>query len=261
MLARSRIIRPTVEDVFYIDRLNWEIERDPLSWQREWLRRVPRLELAPTLAGNALTGPTASANSHSINYPSSIAAGDLLVGIFTGINTNAISNPSGWTSLYSGTTTTAHRASFLFASGGESGTFSVSATSQQLSAIVLRITGSIASLPPEAATPALVSLVPNSPNLTPSGGSRDYLWVATAHYNATTNQASAPTNYGNLLNSPSGASNPKTVSATRARTASSEDPGAWPTNTGVNTIAGTIAAFPGASVPLFMHHYQMMRGN
>lgn len=262
MLERSRIIRPSVEDIFYIDQLNDELRRDPLSWQREWLRRVPRLELAfPSVNGTRTTGQTSSGTTHNISLPSGIIAGELLVVFLRSINDD-LGGASGWTKFLNdvngGGTGVRLTGYWKIAAGSDPLTVTTS-SNRVMHTIAFRISGHHPTFPVYQATDKTESLVGNAdpPNLDPGVGALDFLWIALSAVGASSGTPAAPTNYSNLtIVTPSSFF----YSAERTLNAASENPGAFTGGT-QSWVSGTVAIRPAPAVPLFMHHYRQMRGN
>jgi hypothetical protein len=267
MLERSRVIRPSFEDIYYIDQLNDELVRDPLSWQREWLRRVPRLDLAfPSVVGTPAGSGSASSGT-SLSLSSGITAGELLLIFFASTLGSAASmnTPSGWTSLYhvDNSTSVNGQGFYRVADGSESSPLTISGSNIGIwAAISFRVSGHSAAQSPEAATTTGVGGPPNAPSLSPTGGAKDYLWFAVGgQATNTTLSLTAPTNYTGMVTQGASAASMRTDVAYRQLNASSENPGAFGGATTQSWIAATVAVHSGASVPLFMHHYRMMRGN
>jgi hypothetical protein len=122
-----------------------------------------------------------------------------------------------------------------------------------------RITGAAdpAVQPPEAAstpyTTAGSSIDP--PSLTPTGGAKDYLWLAVAGWRRTGLSATTdPTNYTNAIEGSSGgnATGTKLRSLRRQLNGASEDPAAFTLSntTSERRVGATIAVHPAASVDI-----------
>lgn len=101
--------------------------------------------------------------------------------------------------------------------------------------VTYAVTGYDPAQAPEAASPSVAGLTlnPNPPNLTPSWGSAEDLWIAVACLESGSDFSAAPTNYTDLqsLNT-AGTGSTGLGTATRVLTATSEDPGTF-------TIANT----------------------
>jgi hypothetical protein len=196
----------------------------------------------------------AAATTHNCLLTATINANDILLAVcsFDGTVTITV---SGWTdegSLGAGGGTDPTAKCFtLRASGTEGGTtvdFATSA-SEPGGVIIYRITGgySIGAVANavEIAQGVAITDPPDPPNLTPSWGAKENLWIATAHGLSTDVPTAAPTNYGSFTSAGSfplvGSSDAAIYSAHRILNAASEDPGAF---TGGITRTATIAVRP-----------------
>ena len=86
------------------------------------------------------------------------------------------------------------------------------------------------------------SSAPNPPSLTPTGGSKDYLWLAVEGNDSSKSVSSYPTNYTNGLNR--GNFSVYIGSAQRALTASSENPGNFTLSGTDGWVACTVGIHP-----------------
>lgn len=128
------------------------------------------------------TSATPYGTVHSINMPSTVASGDLLL-ITAAFNDGYTpSVPSGWSVLFSDIFGTVPVFSYYKQANGTEGGTTVTITtsgSQQLSAQVTRIAAASYSGIPEVSARAQPSgLAPDPPALTPSWGARNTLWAA-----------------------------------------------------------------------------------
>jgi len=120
---------------------------------------------------------------------------------------------------------------------------------------VMQITGheDPATQAPEVATQATgTSSNPNPPAITPTGGSKDYLFIVTGGNNdARRSYTGAPTNYANLnaFNTGGGPNGGAGATAERQLTASTEDPGTFTMDGSATWFANTIAVHPAAAGP------------
>jgi hypothetical protein len=113
---------------------------------------------------------------------------------------------------------------------------------------VYRITGAHASTPPEAAAVIGTSATPDPPNLAPSWGAEDNLWVAGfALDDGTKTLSSYPTNYSDNQATVAGSTAGVRLGiATRELNASSENPGSFTVSASDSWVALTIAVRPAA---------------
>lgn len=170
-----------------------------------------------------------------------------------------ISLPAGWTNQ------TNHNGLihvfWKVLDGSEGGSVTVTlSTDKKVTAFAYNING----YDPDAATPVEVSApdfgesaTPDSPNLNPSGGALDFLWLTTFVMN-NTNQTdddswggTQPTNYSSVLLKTTGTAggsfvNVASGSAERLLNATSENPIGWATDLAAELWSAlTIAVFPG----------------
>lgn len=138
-----------------------------------------------------------TATSHPINMPATVNAGDLLIVIFAADGTGTSGDPAGWTSLGTqdaGGSSALGRWAYRVADGSEAGGTAIftTGTSERSSGLCVRIQAGTYTGTPEMATLATGNnLSPDPPNLAPSSGSADYLWLAS--YVQESLPSSAPT--------------------------------------------------------------------
>lgn len=142
------------------------------------------MALRPIIEGLAGGNSTSDATSHTVNLPSSIAAGEMLF-IFIAFDGNpTITWPEGWTELHTGTSGTAVRlgVAYKVATGSEGASVTVRTSASEMPAYVtMRVSGYEGS--PECSTGAAsTGATINADSLTPSGGSDQYLWLIAAAY-------------------------------------------------------------------------------
>ena len=200
----------------------------------------------PSVAATNGGYDSAAGTDHTVNLPSGIVSGNLLIVIFTTASNPTVTFSEGWTQIYytSNSTTVSSGAYYRQADGTEGSTVSVTTnTSQYTSHNSYRITGWSGT--PEADSTTGTSTTPDSPSHTASWGARSTLWLAVhgrSAYDAAT--TSYPTNYTNGIEYSNGGTFPTTASARRQLNAASEDPGTF-TETGNRAwVAGTIAIAP-----------------
>lgn len=198
------------------------------------------------------------ASPHTINLPASISSGDLLIIVFhLWAETANVTTPSGWTLLTSDLTTagTDHNLYIYYkvASGSEGSTLNISftanfsgGTDRRSASVTARITGY--SGVPQAVTTTGSDSTPDPASLTPTGGSKDWLWIATTAYGTGRTLSTYPTSYSsNQINKNNGSIN-SLAFATRNNTASSENPGTFTLSGTSDWITATIAVAPVSSV-------------
>ena len=197
--------------------------------------------------------------------PASIQSGDLLIALFSGYSTSAavdVNWPGGWTEFFetdaSSTASLAVAGAYRRATGSEGGSITVTTNVSVLAAHnTYRISGAAnptAQVPEAYGTGAITSgTTINPPLLTPTGGAKDYLWLAVAGWRDTTPVVNTdPTNYTNPIEASSagGTSGTKLRSLRRQLNASSEDPAAFALNVASDRrIRVTIAVHPDTTPP------------
>lgn len=203
----------------------------------------------------------ADTDTHTVSLPSNISSGNLLIVNFAVDSENfdpVVSWPSGWTEIHDRFNNEVHLSvAYRQADGTEGSTITVETVAEERSAHTsYRITGheDPAIQEPEVSTGANArSANPDPDSLTPTGGSKDYLWIA-VQCNDTPNTTDAfPTNYSNGISVQG--SDPDSVSigsAERELTASVEDPEVFTISTSDRWEAATIAVHPGPVVSMVL---------
>lgn len=196
-------------------------------------------------ATNTGTDSGTTVTSSSVNLPSGIASGNLLL-VFATFDgpPGTITWPAGWTQLYAADNTAGSAAAYRIANGSEGASITVSwENARRTGWRSLRITGNHASNAPQMATANFTnSANPNPPNLSPSWGEDNTLWIATFHSRAAT-VSSYPSNYTD--NQYNKTTNPSLGQATRKLLAAAEDPGTFTLSTTETGVASTVAVRPG----------------
>lgn len=218
--------------------------------------------MAVAIAAAATTNGSTAAANPSISIPATVA-GDLFIGAFfaTATYSGTPAAPTGWTHLFNASLGGAASGDkgqimYRFADGSEGSTIVVSTggTSVKHHALFYRISGVDTGSPPEISTEAVAnSAAPNPGSLTPSGGSKAYLWLALYTIEGIGAAPSAiPTNYTSHATSTiatsgsTAATNARQAWAYRALTAATEDPGAFTAPAAEDWSAWTIAVYPSA---------------
>lgn len=221
---------------------------------------------APAVAATNTSAVTTAATSHTVNLPSGIVSGNLLIIEFASmVDPGTIDwATAGYTAITNfqtirGGVEIQIDAAYRQATGSEGSTVAIGTSLSTKSAhIAYRIEGAEnpSTQVPEATTGnnGGTANTANGPALTPTGGSKDYLWLtAMAIEGEGTDPTAAPTDYTNFLVINTGITgavgiNGAIGSAERQLTASSEDPGAF-THPAEGWVAQTIAIHPAGASP------------
>jgi len=199
-----------------------------------------------------------ASTSHTVNLPSGIQAGDTLVVLFGHKDSaNGASFPAGWTEFFEALNTAGSTigltGAWRKADGGEGASITVTTVaSGRMAYASYRINGAAdpTVTPPQAATGTANNTAnPDPPNLTPTGGAKDYLWLAifaSSHGRIT---STLPTNFTDNVGDGDNSGTAARVgvgSGKRAFNAASLDPGTFTTTAGsVEEVAfATIAIHP-----------------
>jgi hypothetical protein len=218
---------------------------------------------APVDSARQGTNITTAATSHAINVGSP-AAGILLIVLARFAGAPGTVTFTGYTEFKASTADASDDDQRLFyrqADGTEGATDTLSTVNSiKMSAICWEITGAEnpATQPPEASADATFTTTANTANqasLSPTGGSKDYLFLAVAGQDGEVGAyTAAPTNYANLATANSGtggtpASNCYMGGASRQLTAASENPDVF-THGAATTggVAWAVAIHPPAAV-------------
>ncbi len=204
----------------------------------------------PTIAGTNSSFNNSDVTSHTVNLPSSISAGDLLIVLAEFDGNPTVTWPAGWVSLFSDSSSITDRfqGRYRIANGSEGATINLLTTgnAQQSVHQSFRITGYTGT--PEVSAAAKDTLgtltTPNSTNLTPSWGSQPTLWIsAVGRGNGTSATNGYPSNYtnGTTTQTLTGLAGGSIDTARRNLTAASEDPGNFTLAFGQVWVAFTIA--------------------
>lgn len=178
-------------------------------------------------ATNTGTDNSTATTSADVQLPAGIQAGELLMIVGGNGGTLTSVAATGWTVLYNGTKQTIL---YKFASGSEGASVTVSWTGSIKNVWhSVRITGAHASTAPEIASATGNSNAPNPPTLTPSWGSAANLWIATfgAGQNEADTYPAAYTDNRYTEANTTGSANAGIGFATRALTATDDDPAAY----------------------------------
>ena len=208
----------------------------------------------PVIETTNTTSGTSAATSHNVNLPSGIVAGNLLIVLCRAAVAGAIGWPGDWNELTEDSSDASDDVTaiaYKIADGTEGATISVSHGSGKFAAIAYRISGAVNAAPQLSSAVTGASTGPDSPNFTPTGGARDYLWLSLAAYEG--EQSLTPTypaNYSlNQLTQGSGTASTVTTNvrvsgAGRQVNGSSENPGAYTISVSDDWTAWTLAVTP-----------------
>lgn len=195
--------------------------------------------------------------SHTVTLPSGIGSGDLLLA-FAGLNGAHAAEPvfpAGWTRVcHSNAFNISAAWAYRVADGTEGASITCTSTSEQAAFSVYRIEGhgSTAQAPQSVAyynAASTGTATGNPDNLTPTGGSKEYLWFFQCVSDSGVLLSAAPTDFGNLLTSASGSTANASVAVGTARreyTAASYNVVAGTLASSESSLAVTVVVHPGA---------------
>lgn len=206
---------------------------------------------APVIAATA-TSASESATSHIVSLPSGIVSGNRLVARFSSkAGADNAGFPLGWNKVFSvgvgGTTDAGLDCYYRDADGTEGASITVTTPGATDSAhIVDRITGHAATAPQAGIAASGTSANPDPPNLAPSWGAADTLWLGCISVKNDISVSAYPSNYTYVQTS-KGSVAPSAVhcaSAARQLNASAEDPGTFTISASNPWWANTVAIRP-----------------
>jgi len=217
----------------------------------------------PAVSGTPAEGAVTSAGtSHAVTFTQT--TGHLVVIVIaTAVTVEVVSTDEVFTNLFP-TVGNTHRLHifYRYLTGSEGGTHTFTTASTKSAWISFNITGADTVLTPMVGTVATAtSNAPDSPSLSPTGGSKDYLWIACFQQNGeedddNTWQNNTPTGTGGGSYSPAlgyqkttgiasaATTNTQVCAAYRQYTGATEDPSAWSTDQSLAWRAQTIAIYP-----------------
>lgn len=183
----------------------------------------------PVIEAQATTTITTNAASFSMNLPSGIVPGDMLL-CMTAVGSNYPRNlPSGWTLLTNLHNAVNYANGDIFwkvATGSDALTITLASGTTSLTGAVMRISG--ANFVEYAKVNDYYDTDPNPPLLTPSISGKKYLYIAGAVSSGTIGASSAPLNYTGLTNLPGKDGNACSLFfAHRSGLDTAEDPGVF----------------------------------
>ncbi len=199
--------------------------------------------IAAINGGNDVVNQT----NHIVNLPAGIVAHDLLLIFFAADAGPTITFPEGWTELFQDDNTAVVTLAIAYrvADGTEGATITVTTSNIQMTAhTTYRITGNW-STPEVGVAVKVTDANPDSPNLVPTWGSANTLWLAVYASDANPITTVYPVNYtdgrNDVANDAEGAG---VGSARRELNAANENPGAFTMSFVDNWIATTVAIAP-----------------
>lgn len=206
----------------------------------------------PTVEATNNSAEGTAGTSHTVSLPADIQADETLLVFFATDRKAVVTFPEGWTKLFEynyGFYTTLAIA-WRKADGEEGASITVTTDNVEESAhISYRISGATdpTSTPPEVSAEAhAISDSPDPASLTPTSGSKEYLWIAIESNNEDTLVTVYPTNYtnGETYYSAIGVGACAIGVARRELETDSENPGVFTLASSEGWIACTVAVHP-----------------
>lgn len=193
----------------------------------------------------------ATTKNHTINLPTGITAGDLLIVVFSVDTAPTITWPEGWTQIFflAYSTNNTLDARFRRADGTEGATILITTlTNVGSSHTSYRITGYNSASNPEAGTTTSGSSAnPDPPNLIPSWGAGENLWIATYGWNdGRKTNSSYPANFtdNQIADGWNNSSGSGIATCTQNLVAPNIDPGLATLSGSIKWIANTMVVRP-----------------
>lgn len=211
----------------------------------------------PVVETTATSGEGANTTSHTVTLPSGIVSGDLIVLCFACDDLGgaiAVSWPAGYNEIFDTSSQGTHLSvAWRLADGGEGANITVTTNNSETSShACYRISGQRGVSPPvEVSAGATGSSVsPNPDSLTPTGGAKDYLWIAAhGHDGNLRTTTGIGANYSSKVSTEVGTLGGCGVGcAQRDLNAASEDPGVFTISVSDGWVAATVVVHPKADV-------------
>ncbi len=208
----------------------------------------------PSVQAWTSSAEPSNSTSHSVSLPSGINEGDLLIVFFSCDGTSTVNWPGDWNSIFHQSNGSTLDIAYKVAGASESSPITVGTGSSEQSAhIAYAITGYDYYQAPQVSTGALNSgTSPDPDSLSPTGGAKNYLWIAVESNDDGRSTTSAyPGNYPIQQRSQPSANSihgANVAVASRELNAASENPGTFTISTSENYVACTVAVHP-ASAP------------
>lgn len=210
----------------------------------------------PVVADTNTSAVNTAGTSHAVSLPPNISVGNLLLVFFATDGDNTITNWGGFTELFSesnGTAASLH-IGYKIAVGSDTLTITTSESENSAHA-TYRITGHNTSQMPEVSTGqwGINDINPDPDSLTPTGGAKDYLWIAVEGNDDDDTVATWPTNFDGS-NLEQIATNPGGCNigvGTYSYNAATLDPGTFLLDAAEQWVACTVAVHPVAGAQTF----------
>jgi hypothetical protein len=190
---------------------------------------------------------TSATSNHSVNLPSGITAGELLIGVICAPQGNSFVWPAGWTRFQDQNEGGNLDLSIAWklATGSETSPITVTSGGSQTSiAWCGRFTNALTTAAPNVAQGRNTSGQPNPPSLTKTGASEKVLWFTFVTRNLSAAPTTYPANYTlHNLHVPGTAAHGLSMAA-RELQAVTEDPGAYAYPTTSRWVAFTVGIRP-----------------
>jgi len=194
--------------------------------------------------------------------PAACASGKLLMVFFGSDGVEAVGWPAGWTELVQTSAAPTVAVGYKQSAGTEAGgTITVTTGGPEQSAHIAWCVDdaiAVATQAPEsvAFVNQVASATSDPPSLTPTGGAKQYLFIAVSgSSNAAETISAYPTNYtGNNTRSagPSGIASGSVAVASRELNAASDDPGTFTWSGSVDKNATTVAVHPAVAAATYI---------
>ena len=212
----------------------------------------------PVDADRITSGGTTT-GTFNVSLPTGIQSGNILILVVSVNGTNIGTHPSEFTQLGSDLQT--FPATYVYwkaATGSEGSTVSVTSGNSKWASVCWRITGGDTGITPSISNVNFDATgVADPPSLSPSGGSKEYLWVYVCACNRqpTMPPSGTPSGYSNPVGVQSAgsggvASKECAFGASKQATAATEDAPSWTTDdASAGVQAWTVAIHPGEASP------------
>lgn len=186
----------------------------------------------PAVQGSVAVG-TASTSSITVSLPTGIQAGDLLLcAVAINYTYPTLTFPAGWTKVVAdfNYSDAGGVIAYRICDGSEGSSITVSAGTGQPRAWQTYLIRGRTGNPEAAISSQALAQTSNPPNLAPSWGVKDCLWLVFYFESVSYSVTTPPTGYGNETNSAYGGNNVAVYSWYKTATASSDDPAALTNN-------------------------------